>query len=76
MEVSRHWRLKAQRYRLVGSICPVCGRLAFPPRPVCPDCITQPARNDSFGPSVLLTLLSISDIESLSTYQFIERTIR
>ena len=26
MEISRHWRLKAQRYRLEGSFCPVCGQ--------------------------------------------------
>ena len=42
MEVSRHWRLKAQRYRLEGSICLVCGQLTFPPRPVCPHCKAQP----------------------------------
>ena len=35
MEVPRHWRLKDQRYRLEGSICPTCGQLNFPPRPVC-----------------------------------------
>jgi hypothetical protein len=42
MEVSRHWRLKAQRYRLEGSACPICGQLAFPPRPVCPHSTGQP----------------------------------
>ncbi len=45
MDVPRHWRLKAQRYRLEGSACPICGRLSFPPRPVCPDCITRPERS-------------------------------
>jgi hypothetical protein len=35
MEIAPHWRLKAQRYRLEGSACPVCRRVAFPPRPVC-----------------------------------------
>jgi uncharacterized OB-fold protein len=35
MEVPRHWRLKAQRYRLEGSVCPICGQLSFPPRSVC-----------------------------------------
>ena len=44
MEIPRHWRLKAQRYRLEGSACPVCGRPAFPPRPVCPHCAVQPKR--------------------------------
>jgi predicted amidophosphoribosyltransferase len=41
MEIPRHWRLKAERYRLVGSACPICGRSTFPPRPVCPQCRTQ-----------------------------------
>ena len=35
MEIPRHWRLKAQRYRLEGLICPDCGQPIFPPRPVC-----------------------------------------
>ena len=43
MQVPRDWRLRAQRYRLVGSACPICGRLIFPPRPVCPYCAAQPA---------------------------------
>lgn len=38
MNVARHWRLKAQRYRLEGGQCPVCGEKSFPPRPVCPGC--------------------------------------
>ncbi len=44
MEVPRIWRLKAQRYRMVGNICPTCGRVFFPPRPVCPYCMGQPAQ--------------------------------
>jgi len=44
MEVARHWRLKAQRYRLEGSICPTCGRLSFPARPVCPECSAKPVQ--------------------------------
>ena len=44
MEIPRHWRLKAQRYRLEGSICPTCGQVSFPPRPVCPHCTAQPVR--------------------------------
>ncbi len=31
MEVPHHWRLKAQRYRLEGSTCPICGQLTFTP---------------------------------------------
>jgi uncharacterized protein len=38
MEVSRHWRLKQQRYGLVGEVCPSCQHKIFPPRDICPDC--------------------------------------
>lgn len=37
MEIARHWRLKDQRYNLVGEICEK-GHKVFPPRDVCPDC--------------------------------------
>ena len=38
MEVPRHWRLKKQRYSLVGEVCPHCEVKIFPPRDVCPEC--------------------------------------
>jgi uncharacterized OB-fold protein len=38
MDTSRHWRLKQQRYALVGEVCPHCESKIFPPRDVCPDC--------------------------------------
>lgn len=38
MEVPRHWRLKKQRYAMVGEICPNCKQPNFPPRAVCPHC--------------------------------------
>lgn len=38
MEISRHWRLRQQRYGLVGEICPHCSVKIFPPRDVCPEC--------------------------------------
>lgn len=38
MEVPRHWRLKKQRYALVGETCPKCASHLFPPRAVCPVC--------------------------------------
>jgi uncharacterized OB-fold protein len=38
MEVPRHWRIKQQRYNLVGEICPHCEAKIFPPRDVCPEC--------------------------------------
>ena len=44
MEIPRHWRMKAQRYRLEGSICRGCGRPSFPPRPLCARCASQLAQ--------------------------------
>ena len=38
MEVSRHWRLRQQRYSLIGEECPHCESKIFPPRDICPDC--------------------------------------
>ena len=38
MEVARHWRLKKQRYGLIGEVCPHCEHKIFPPRDICPDC--------------------------------------
>lgn len=33
-----NWRLREQRYRLVGNLCLKCGTKHFPPRQVCPEC--------------------------------------
>ncbi|RPI33361.1 MAG: Zn-ribbon domain-containing OB-fold protein [Chloroflexota bacterium] len=38
MEIPRHWRLKKQRYSLIGEVCPHCDVKLFPPRDVCPEC--------------------------------------
>jgi uncharacterized OB-fold protein len=38
MELARHWRLKRQRYSLVGEVCPHCENKIFPPRDICPNC--------------------------------------
>ena len=38
MEIPRHWRLKKQRYALIGEICPHCDAKLFPPRDICPEC--------------------------------------
>jgi hypothetical protein len=38
MEISRHWRLRQQRYALVGEVCPHCEAKLFPPRDICPEC--------------------------------------
>ncbi len=43
MELSQHWRLNDQRYRLIGEKCPQCGADIFPPRDVCPEC-SEPAK--------------------------------
>ena len=38
MEISRHWRLRKQRYALQGEVCPHCEAKLFPPRDICPEC--------------------------------------
>ena len=35
METASHWRLKDQRYNLVGEECADCGTKIFPPRDLC-----------------------------------------
>jgi uncharacterized OB-fold protein len=37
VEIPRHWRLKQQRYALIGEECPHCGDKIFPPRDICPN---------------------------------------
>ena len=37
-EIARHWRLRQQRYALVGECCPNCNTKIFPPRDICTDC--------------------------------------
>jgi uncharacterized protein len=38
MDIPRHWRLKKQRYALVGEVCEHCDAKLFPPRDICPEC--------------------------------------
>lgn len=45
MEVPRLWRMKKQRYALVGELCPNCKTPNFPPRAVCPHCGGDAALN-------------------------------
>lgn len=57
MELSRHWRLQPQRYRLVGEICDV-GHKIFPPRDVCPECSRPDQKSYEFpsealGPGII-----------------------
>jgi hypothetical protein len=44
MHTPQQWRLRGPRLRLEGSICQICGRPSFPPRPVCAQC--RPARQE------------------------------
>jgi hypothetical protein len=47
--ISPHWRLRLQRYRLVGEVCPHCETKIFPPRDVCPECPQEPKKLHSFN---------------------------
>ena len=38
MHVPAFKRTQAQRYSLVGQVCPHCDAKVFPPRDVCPNC--------------------------------------
>ena len=49
MDMPRHWRLKEQRYNLVGTECLACGAKQFPPRPVCPDCNSKQMQPFTFS---------------------------
>jgi uncharacterized OB-fold protein len=75
MEIPGHWRLKAQRYRFKGAICPNCGQLMFPPRPVCPHCTARRARTAGEAVPVLLTSTDLTVIESHVRYQITESPI-
>ncbi|NOR84078.1 MAG: transcriptional regulator [Ardenticatenales bacterium] len=59
MELSRHWRLQDQRYRLVGEVCDTCGVKIFPPRDICPEC-SKPAQE-------LYTFSGRGEVYSFST---------
>lgn len=49
MEVARHWRLKQQRYRMVGEVCSHCEEKIFPPRDICPGCGDDKQNEFSFS---------------------------
>ena len=38
MDIPRHWRLRKQRYGLVGEVCEHCDAKVFSPRDICPSC--------------------------------------
>ncbi len=37
-DLARNWRLREQRYQLIGNRCVACGAKFFPPRQVCTEC--------------------------------------
>ncbi len=37
-DLARNWRLREQRYQLIGNQCVNCGAKFFPPRQVCTEC--------------------------------------
>ncbi len=37
-DLARNWRLREQRYQLIGNRCVKCGAKYFPPRQVCTEC--------------------------------------
>jgi hypothetical protein len=64
MEIPRHWRLKAQRYRLEGLTCQHCGQFVFPPRPVCPNASRHhlTGADRGLGPFVLPASMDNTDV--------------
>ena len=67
MEIPRHWRLKAQRYRLEGSACSSCGQFIFPPRTVCTKCqgASQLAR---IAPEAFQNILCSTQLTGIEAY--------
>ena len=62
MEIPRHWRLKQQRYALVGEICPHCEVKIFPPRDVCPNCGEEAkTRYDFSGKGTIFSYTVMND---------------
>ena len=75
MEIPRHWRLKAQRYRMEGSLCPLCGEILFPPRPVCPHCRSQLGQL-ALGQAVILAApTGLTTVDAQSKYRITERIV-
>ena len=73
MEIPRHWRLKAQRYRLEGSACVTCGQRTFPPRAVCPHCMAHPSQMAGEIFPISQTSTMLTNIEAQIRYQITER---
>jgi hypothetical protein len=72
MEIPRHWRLKAQRYRLEGFVCRTCAQFLFPPRQVCPFCADKMGRNADW----IFLVMHCIYIELLIKNEFTEKMIQ
>lgn len=57
----RFWREFDTRYRMLGTKCPSCGLVYFPPRPVCRKC-----RRSSLGKMVQVPLQSKGSVISFT----------
>lgn len=60
MSVPLYWRLKKQRYNLVGVRCTACGEKHFPPRLICLGCgsdAPEPFRFAGSGAVVSYTII-------------------
>jgi hypothetical protein len=63
VEIPRHWRLKDQRYGLVGDVCEE-GHPAFPPDDVCKICDPDKARVIAIAKSIIKSKKEIADTEA------------
>ena len=62
MEVPRYWRIKNQRYALIGEVCPHCDAKLFPPRDICPHCGQDAKTKFAFsGKGEVYSFTTISD---------------
>jgi len=62
MDIARHWRIRQQRYGLVGEVCPHCGVKLFPPRDICPECGGEAKEPFSFsGRGTIYSFTRMSD---------------
>jgi uncharacterized protein len=62
MQIATNWRLKSQRYGLMGERCPACGVAIFPPRDVCPECAAEAKTLLQFsGKGEVYSFTTISD---------------
>lgn len=52
MEIARHWRLKQQRYGLVGDVCSN-GHANFPPDDVCKQCDPDKAVREAIASNAI-----------------------